>query len=273
MNNIIKLVFGICLFLPSSALLAWQWPDLWHTADQQGAALLQKGKTQEAAHVFKDKDWQAVAQYKAGDYAQAFKQFSSVKTSDDQYNAGNAAAFSGKYPEAIAAYDKAVALNSNNTDAIANREIVKKLQAKKEQQENKSSEKDSKDKKQQASSQQNKDQKNSSAKNKDDKQSAQNDAQKNKQDQANKDQPTQKKEDDKSQAQNNKAEQKPDGQKFDDKPPNETVAASSMQNQDEDKKQLLRRLADDPGGLLRQKFMRDYYRRHPNGEYLDPGEN
>jgi Ca-activated chloride channel family protein len=281
MNNFIKLMLVMCLPLTSSPAFAWQWSDFWHTKDQQGKELLQNGKPKEAAHVFANKDWQAVAQYRAGDYAQAYEQFGSNKTSDAQYNAGNAAAYNGKYGESVAAYDKAIALNPNNEDAIANRDIVKKLQAKQEEQDKKSSDKDSKDKKQEASS---KDQKNSSAKNKDDKQKEQKDAsaknQDDKQSDQNKDdkqkdaQKDKNKQEQNQQAKTEKSESKPDSDKFDGtQPPNESLATSQQQNQDEDKKQMLRRLADDPGGLLRQKFMRDYYRRHPGSEYLEPGDD
>jgi Ca-activated chloride channel family protein len=279
MNNFIKLMLVMCLPLTSSPAFAWQWSDFWHTKDQQGKELLQNGKPKEAAHVFANKDWQAVAQYRAGDYAQAYEQFGSNKTSDAQYNAGNAAAYNGKYGESVAAYDKAIALNPNNEDAIANRDIVKKLQAKQEEQDKKSSDKDSKDKKQEASS---KDQKNSSAKNQDDKQKGQKDAsaknQDDKQSDQNKDDKQKDAQKDKQeqnqQAKTEKSESKPDSDKFDGtQPPNESLATSQQQNQDEDKKQMLRRLADDPGGLLRQKFMRDYYRRHPGSEYLEPGDD
>jgi Ca-activated chloride channel family protein len=283
MNNLIKLIMVVYLALTSCAAFAWQWSDLWHTSDQQGQELLQKGKPKEAAYVFANKDWQAVAQYRAGEYAQAYEQFGSNKTSDAQYNAGNAAAYQGKYAESVKAYDKAIALNPNNEDAIANRDIVKKLQAKQEQQDKKSSEKDSEDKKQEASS---KDQKNSSAKNKEDKPNEQKDAAaKNKDDKQsgqNKDDKQQDAQKDQSKEQNTNSQQakseksqpKPDSDKIDgSQPPNEALATSQQQNQDEDKKQMLRRLADDPGGLLRQKFMRDYYRRHPGSEYLEPGDD
>lgn len=122
----IKYLALLSLLLPTTAL-ASHWMDLWRTPDQQGTQLLQKGQSDAAAKVFKDKNWQAVSHYRSGDYEHAFNKFSANKSSDGQYNAGNAAAFMGKYQEAIAAYDKAIALNANNADAVTNREIIKKL--------------------------------------------------------------------------------------------------------------------------------------------------
>lgn len=217
----IKYLLCFIFIFPATALA-----DLWQTPDQQGLKLLQQGKAQEAADIFKDKNWQSVAYYRAGKYEQAYKQFSENKTSDGQYNAGNAAAYLGKYQEAIAAYDKAIALNANNADAVTNREIVKKLLEKK-QQENKSCPNKNKD---------NSDQKN-------DKQKQQEDEKK---PEKNSDQP------DKDQKKDDKQQRKAD----------ETKAFTKQQRQKENDDQILRRLADDPGGLLQQKFLRDYAQRH-----------
>lgn len=216
------------LLLPAASF-AWGWMDFWQTADQQGAKLLQADNPQAAAQKFANKDWQAVAQYRASNYLQAQRQFSGTKTSDGQYNAANAAAFLGHYQEAIAAYDKAIALNPNNTDAIFNRDLIKKLMNKKQQSQNQASANKTKDK-------QNMAQNNSPSKQSDQKQS-------------NSQMPAQQQQ-------------------------NESAAnAGRPQTQDEDKKQLLRRLADDPGGLLRQKFLRDYYRRHAMDENTVQGDD
>ena len=111
------------------------------TADQQGRDLLQAGKAKEAADVFNNKDWQAIANFKSGNYSVAFQQFNKKKTSDSQYNAGNSAAYLAHYQEAIDAYDKAIDLNPNNTDAIFNRDMIKKIMNEKKPDQN-SSEKD-----------------------------------------------------------------------------------------------------------------------------------
>ncbi len=134
MKNKIRLTIWSLLLLQPATSFAWSWTDLWYTPDQQATRLLHDGQAKPAAQKFKNRDWQAVAHYRAGNYAQSYQQFKSQKTSDGQYNAGNAAAHQRLYKEAIAAYDKALALNPNNTDAVTNREIVKKLLQQQEQQ-------------------------------------------------------------------------------------------------------------------------------------------
>lgn len=246
----------LCLLLlsPASAS-AWQWQDLWRTPDQQASRLLQAGKAREAADVFRDKNWQSVSHYRAGNYAQAFKQFSHDKSSDGQYNAGNAAAFMEHYQEAITAYDKAIALNPNNKDAIANREIVKKiLEQKPPQQQNQSADKDKKDE----------------SKSSADKNNSQQNSEKNKQtDKQNNSQANNKQEP------GNNTKSNPSKNSGDQDQPNniQANATNKQQRQDENNKQLLRRLTDDAGGLLQQKFLRDYGRRHGIDDNSDQGMN
>ena len=220
------------LIMPAS-VYAWglSWNNLWQTRDQQGARLLQAGKSQEASRVFKNADWRAVALYRSKNYAQAFEKFSPSKISDGQYNAGNAAAWQGKYERAIKAYDKAIALNANNNDAITNREIIKKLLEKQKQQQNNSADNKDKDKNKSNSNAQSGQQNSPTGK------SAENKP-------------------DNSVGKSNHSQPSPTP---DDK---SSSASSQSRAQDEDNKQLLRRLDDDPGGLLQQKFLRDYYRRH-----------
>lgn len=232
---------------------AGPWQDLWQTKDQQGAQLLAAGQAKEAAHTFKNKEWQTVASYRAGDYTEAYQRFKSKNTSDAQYNAGNALAFLSRYKEAIAAYDKAIALNPKNADAITNREIIKKLLQ--EQQQNKQ---------------------NQSSQNQD-KQQQQNQAE-NKENNKNKDQQGQQ------QTQNSQQQQPPKDNSKNEQSKNEEAKNDNQQQQqnisvdqqktdpkDDDKKQMLRRLVDDPGGLLRQKFLRDYYKRHTGDNTLSQG--
>lgn len=249
MKNIIKQTVWIFIILLPSSLFAWSFADLWRTADQQGAKLLQAGKAEDAASVFKNKDWQAVATYRKGDYSSALKQFNSNKTSDGQYNAGNAAVYLGRYQDAIDFYDKAIALNSNNSDAISNRELAKKLMNENKQPQKNSSENNAKKEMAQNDDQQ--------------------DAKNNHQEQAN--QSAQEGRSQKEQAENKKPPS--NNQQLNSNQQNEMASASDFsQSQNEDTKQLLRRLEDNPGGLLRHKFMRDYLRRHAVVENKDQGE-
>lgn len=301
MKRIIKQIGCIfsLLFLPTS-LFAWQWVDLWRTADQQGTQLLQAGKAKQAAQVFKNQAWQGVAWYRAEDYAQALARFKSQNTSDGQYNAGNAAAHLGHYQEAIDAYDKAIALNPNNQDAITNREIVKKLLNKKNEQSNRacsknssssnnssnsnnracskdssssSAKKGNNDEKKSAndqSTQQNQTQDNSSHNNDKETKTGQNDLQKNS---GQHNEPEQADSSKTSAAHGEQLEPKNNDKLLNAKPDKQEAKTPSQWQAQEDQKQLLRRVSEDPGGLLRQKFLRDYLRRHSNGNDLNEGES
>jgi Ca-activated chloride channel family protein len=62
--------------------------------------------------------------YRAGDYARAAEQYVGIDTADAHYNRGNALARQGAYPQAIAEYDRALRLQPRMADAIANRRAV-----------------------------------------------------------------------------------------------------------------------------------------------------
>lgn len=277
--------YGLCilLMLPVAAH-AWHWMDLWQTPDQQGSKLLQSGQPKEAAKVFKDDKWIGVSHYRSGNYDQAYKQFSHYQTSDGQYNAGNAAAFNEKYQEAITAYDKAISLNPNNTDAIHNRDIVKKLMQEQKQDPQQNQQQDNKQQKQNKQNSQNQQQSENSSSDK--KEDQNKDKQSNSGSEQNKD----KKDGQKDNQQNSKQDKQENNQNNNNdqsqqsgesKPtpatnqPQDASAspADSKQGQDENGKQLLRRLTDEPGGLLQQKFMRDYSRRHGGTDNSDQENN
>jgi Ca-activated chloride channel family protein len=226
------------------------WNDLWLTPDQQGQRLMKQGNYTKAKDQFRNPQWSAAAAYKAGEYEQAGRLFKTLETEQGYYNQGNALAHQGQYEEAIKAYDKALTLNPKNQDAIDNRELLKQLLKKdKEKQQNKDQDKNQKSKDQKNKDQQNKDQQNKDQQNKD----QQNKDQQNK-DQQNKDQQNK---DQQNKDQQNKA--KPN-QNSDDKPKDAKQSAADKEKQ-QAKEQWLQLIPDDPGGLLREKFLRDHLRR------------
>lgn len=241
-------IYFILFLLPTTAAFSLQWKDFWETPDQQGAHLLQAGNAKEAFDVFKNPDWKNVAAYRAGNYQEAYEKFSATNNSDNQYNAGNAAAYLGRFQEAIDAYTKAIALNPKNKDAVYNREIIKKLMQKNKDQDKqannakKNNKPDKSDKSSQADNNKKEDTKDNSKSNQ---QPSPSEANSQKQD---------KKSDNKEMSKNQNQAQA--------NKPEQLQANTAKQQQNEDKQQALRRLADDPGGLLRQKFLRDYLRRH-----------
>ena len=95
------------------ALLPWQpahaaTQDWWRRPDQQAHA-----------HAL-----QGAEAYRREDYAGAAKQWAGLAGADAAYNRGNALAKQGDYDAAIAAYDDALRLRPGMADAIANRKAV-----------------------------------------------------------------------------------------------------------------------------------------------------
>ncbi|HCD9491305.1 TPA: tetratricopeptide repeat protein [Legionella pneumophila] len=260
--------------LISNQLKAFSWSDLWFTPNQQAQHLMEKGQFAKAKDLFERNDWAASAAYRAGDYEQAAKLFNELKTEQGYYNQGNALAHLGKYEEAIRAYDKALAFNPNNQDALYNRKLISEL-LKKDKEKKKSQnqqDKDQQNKDQQNQDQQNQDKQNKNQQNQDqqnqDKQNKnqQNQGQQN-QDKQNKNQQNQgqqnqdkQNKDQQNRDQQNKAQQNKDQNKKNDKQEGE-IQSESNQEKQLAKEQWLRLIPDDPGGLMREKFLRDHLRR------------
>ncbi len=111
--------------LHSVPVEAMDWQSLWRTPDQQGRRAFESGSPEQAAERFTTPAWKAAALYRAGRYQESIEALEAVDSPQAHYNRGNALARSAKYEEAIAAYDRALALNPDHEDAAHNREIVK----------------------------------------------------------------------------------------------------------------------------------------------------
>lgn len=128
------LVLLIPLVLPETASAA-SWEDLWQTKDQQAYKALKEGDLERAAQSFEDPRWRGVAQYDAADYEAAASVFSSLpEDANALYNAGNALVQMGQYEEAIKRYEASLERQPNQADAQKNLEIAKALLAQQQQQ-------------------------------------------------------------------------------------------------------------------------------------------
>lgn len=120
---------------------AWEWRDFFINDNQRAYELLQEGQAAEAAQAFDDSTWQGIASYKAQEYEEALQYWSNEESPITSYNRGNALARNGKLPEALEAYDRALASEPDWEDAQFNRDLVAKLldSQQKQSQEDKSS--------------------------------------------------------------------------------------------------------------------------------------
>ncbi len=67
---------------------------------------------------------EGVQAYRRGDFATARRQFEGIDSDAGWYNLANTLAREGNYDDAIAAYDRALALHPGMADAVANRAVV-----------------------------------------------------------------------------------------------------------------------------------------------------
>ena len=94
---------GLVLAPPPAQAIDW-----WQRPDQARHERLQQG----------------AQAYRGGDYAAAAQAWDGLDVPDAHYNRGNALARQGRFAEAIAAYDRALELQPGMEDALANREVV-----------------------------------------------------------------------------------------------------------------------------------------------------
>ena len=213
--------------------------DWFSTADQKAQKLVDQGNWEEAQPLFSDKKWQAASQYALGNYEAAAEQLGTLNESQSsaklQYNKGNSLALSGKLDEAIKAYQEAVKLQPEFSEAEENLAYLEKLkqdQQQKQQQDDSTS--DKQDQQENDSEQQ-------------DSQSANQDA---KQDQQSKqDEAEQEPKQDDSSADSNKDE----AQQQEQQPPEQEAEPLTSEEQIA-LNQWMRQIQDDPGGLLKRKL-------------------
>lgn len=109
------------------AVAAWSVgsANLWATPDQRGRRLMMQQRYAEAATAFADPMWAAIARFRAGNFKEAAQLFGGMDTADAAYDQGNSLIMLGNYDEAIARYDRALALRPGWADAEANRTLAK----------------------------------------------------------------------------------------------------------------------------------------------------
>jgi Ca-activated chloride channel family protein len=117
------LILALMLLQPLPAR-AFSWQDLWQRPDQQAADAFSAEQYEQAGKLFKDPRWRASALYRDGHYREAAETLKKPQSADDWYNRGNALAHSGQLSQALQAYNKALELQPEHADARYNLDLV-----------------------------------------------------------------------------------------------------------------------------------------------------
>ncbi len=238
------------LLFQSNSVEALEWQDLWATGDQQGAEALELDNAERAKSLFTHPQWRGSAAYRAADYETAAEAFFTDETANGLYNSGNALAKSGDFDSAIEAYERALELEPALEDAIFNRDLLEKL---KQEQEQEQEEQSQEQQDQESSEQQQEQDSEQSDKNGDPSDEQPPEQESEQQDESatpeeESEEESEKKEQQESEKKQNESEQQAERQ------------TSELEMSEEEKQEqreidaMLRRIPDDPGGLLRAKF-------------------
>ncbi len=270
---------------------AWSWADLWARPDQRAARALEQGDANRATTLAQDPSLRGTAAYRDNQYKTALESFSQAQGADAHYNRGNALAKLNRFKEALAAYDAALAEAPDMEDAKANRAAIEEFLRQREQQAGENSESgqqrdepnepnDSQGDQEGASSQQqsrSESQQGQESSTQGEKSSPQEEPSKS--EEARNRQQTAENEsseataEDRQMAEGEKTDETPETTETPEQDPAESgenmsqprVAASKDDTLNDEQRQMmeqwLRRIPDDPGGLLRRKFLYQYRRR------------
>ena len=283
-KGLLTIAFVLLLPLPKNSY-AVEWQDLWQNKDQQAQQAYKNKEFDKAASLFENPAWKAAAHYNAGAYDKALESLvpkPEEKNANILYNQANALAKSGQLEPAIKAYEKALALNPDDSDAKYNKELVEKAlekqkheqkkpdqqkpeQQKPEQQMPEQQKKEAKQDKPEQSDKDEQQKKDGEPSDKSEQQKAseqkpeQSEEKKSQQQQADEQGTPDNKEPEK-QPEADKAEQATEAKKADtkqqSKPATDIVQPTDEQQQANE--QWLKRIPDDPAGLLKRKFKYQY---------------
>ena len=257
---------------------AIDWQQLWTNDNQKAVELYKQGQHKDALELLDHEEWKASALYQSGDYEAAEKIWQSGADIDAMYNRANALAKLGKLEEALENYNKVLEVNPEHEDAEYNRKAVEEAM-KQQQQQNQDGESDQ-------------DQKNQDQQNQDQQDGEQQDQQSSKSDQQ---QQSEQNQSSQSQEENGEDQSEPENnqQQNDEPDQDQNQQAEQQQNNNEDGEnaeaeeyqpqlsqedqmseqaleQWLRKIPDDPGGLLRRKFLYQYGKRETKDENVNP---
>lgn len=263
-----------CLPLVPRPAQALDWNQLWQREDQQAPELIRQDPAQ-AAELLKDPMWRGTALYRSEAYEQAAKAFAEAQGADAEYNRGNALARAGKLQEALKAYDRALEQDPDMADAAANRQLVEEVLHQQQQQNKQDGQQEPQDQEDGPGQKQPSDK--SGAK---PGQNSENDSGQSQSQDSSQPSPSGKAEDQDGQYSSKPEQTAPepaqDGTGDQDNSSSEAQSEAlsplpevSESELTQGQEQWLRKIPDDPGGLLKRKFLQQYQQRQTPADESD----
>ena len=143
------LIFGFLLislhlpgFVMSERAYAFEWKDLWKNKDQQGQQYFIEGLHSEAAQVFENPEWKGLSYFRSGNHENALEEWKEIDSPRSLFNQGNALAKLGKLEQAIDSYEQVLERDPEHSDARFNRDLLMKLLEEQEKQKQQNQEQD-----------------------------------------------------------------------------------------------------------------------------------
>ena len=266
-------IFLLTIMPIDNSVYALDWNDLWKTRDQQAKEAMESGDYDKAIELFEDSEWLAAAHYKAGNYRQSANGYNNNSNIDHLYNHANSLAKIGKLEEAIENYEKVIAEEPNAEDALYNLNLLKDLLS-----ENQSSEENNDDgqSSEEASTGEQSQQQNGDESEQSDNEGNSRTGDSDDESDANPNQKLSNEEDIEAiEKELERAAEENSNQEPQQEDNNESGIEGRMaQEQQQAMEQWLRRIPDDPGGLLRRKFRYQYQRQgiDQDGNQIWPNE-
>ena len=266
-------IFLLSIMPIDNSVYAFDWNDLWKTRDQQAKEAMESGDYDKAIELFEDSEWLAAAHYKAGNYRKSANEYNNNSNIDHLYNHANSLAKIGQFEEAIENYEKVIAEEPDAEDALYNLNLLKDLLG-----ENQSSEENNDDgqSSEEASTGEQSQKQNGDESEQSDNEGNSKIGDSDDESDANPNQKLSNEEDIEAiEKELERAAEENSNQEPQQEDNNESGIEGRMaQEQQQAMEQWLRRIPDDPGGLLRRKFRYQYQRQgiDQDGNQIWPNE-
>ncbi|MGB5328692.1 MAG: tetratricopeptide repeat protein, partial [Gammaproteobacteria bacterium] len=237
----------LCIVVLPPDVQALDWQAMWQNNDQRASQLFAQEEFTTAADLFDNPQWQAASKYRAGDYAAALDTWQQLDSDDANYNRANSLARLGRYEDALAAYQQLLDKNPAHEDARFNKEALEEWLKNQQQQQQQGGEQQQGEgeQQQQQGEQQQQQQQGEQGEQGEQQQGQQQGEQQQQQEE---------------QASEQQQSQQP-GEQGQQPAEEEALAELDQQMTDQAAEQWLRKIPDDPGGLLRRKFIYQYRKR------------